>query len=282
MTVTTLQAGTRWLLTDAEGLRYVIFRNDLNGDGNTDSLDIRALHPLFDHRQYAFLLTGTLTTLMDGAGLTISADDPVILRGNIDLQGVGSDLTVQSDAFVYFAGQFQIGGSIKVYGGFELDGTDVGGASNIAGETFGQSIYIHDTASLITVEAGSSIVINAAQDFAPLGAIIAGGSLGASGVTWSGPDSTVEISAGGQVYLDSAIMAAKSVTITANGDGLGFVVTTMGGITASGLTSDHSGGLIDINVANNLEIMGRLVSGGTLERVGDEDLVNWGAGAKTA
>ena len=277
--VTTLEAGLRWLLTDADGNRYVIFRNDLDDDGATDTLDVQALHPLFGHRQYAFLLTGTLTTLMDGAGLTISVDDPLILRGNIDLQGAGSDLTVQSDELVYFEGQFQIGGSITAYGGVELDGTDLGGASNVAGATFGKSIYLHDTASLITTEAGSSIDLWASQEIALLGAVISGGTLGATGVTWSGPDSTLAVTVGGHFELDSAIMAAKSVTVNA----ASLVVTTVGGITAGGLTSDPStcsgqicGGLIDINVLGDLEIMGRLVSGGTLERVGDVDVVNWG------
>jgi hypothetical protein len=54
------------------------------------------------------------------------------------------------------------------------------------------------------------IDIRGAQDVDILGTIVAGGTIGDSGVIWSGPDSQVRLQAGQQLFIDAAVLAARS------------------------------------------------------------------------
>jgi hypothetical protein len=50
------------------------------------------------------MISGTLLTFGNNADLVLSAQDDVIVRGNLDFRGNNSNLTVQSDSSVYFEG----------------------------------------------------------------------------------------------------------------------------------------------------------------------------------
>jgi len=106
----------------------------------------------------------------------------VIVRGNINVLGAGGDLTLQSDKWVYWEGFANVVGDMTIYGGLELDGTDRNGA-----DAHGTSIYVHPTSCLVTSGAGTDITVVGSQDVDILGAVVAGGSIGETGVTWAGP-----------------------------------------------------------------------------------------------
>jgi hypothetical protein len=198
--------------------------------------------------------------------ISLAAADDVIVRGNFNLPGAGSDLTLQSDRWIYWEGAADISGDARLFGGLKLDGTDLGGAG-----IGGSSVYIADTSLVNTRGAGTSITIRGAKDVDITGPVVAGGVIGESGITWSGPDSTVVVTAGQQVLVDSAIAAAKSVTITggaaaADDNRLSVHVTTVGGASAAGLTSDNSGGTVTLQGPTDLQLTGNILSGGTMRQ----------------
>jgi hypothetical protein len=93
-----------------------------------DALQIMRPHDLVGQRGFSFLVTGTVTVLEDNRSLTLQAVDDVIVRGNLNLPGDGSDLVLQSDKWVYWEGTGTIGGDLTIAGGMELDGTSHNGA----------------------------------------------------------------------------------------------------------------------------------------------------------
>ena len=108
-----------------------------------------------------------------------------------------------------------------------------------------------------------------------LGSIVAGGNIGPTGVIWSGTDSEATIVAGEQVYLDCGVLASDTVTLIGGGAGsddvslnpdapgahVSVVITTAGGVTAAGRTSDGSHGKVYIYGEAGVEMMGHLYSG---------------------
>ncbi|WP_375473913.1 DUF4347 domain-containing protein [uncultured Nostoc sp.] len=221
--------------------------------------------------QFGMLITGTLTSLADDTTLKLVASDDIIIRGNIDVLGHNSDLKISTPTWVYLETFLNVQDNITIEGGFDADGKSTNGAN-----TEGSSVYVHGTARINTKQAGSSINIRGAQDVDILGAVVAGGTIGATGVTWAGNDSTVTVTAGQQIFLDTGLLASKSVTMNggiagADDNGIGLLVTTAGGATAMGLTSDGSGALIAMKNAGNMEMMGTLVSGGKLVQVFDNN-----------
>ena len=263
VTVSTLVTGSRWFVEDDAGGRYVLYLFDATNDGTMDSLRIMEPHYLVGQRGFSFLLTGTLTVMQDETDLNLYTSDDLIVRGNINVSGTGGDLTLQSNKWVYLEGRVNVAGNLSVYGGVELAGTDWSGA-----DRNGSSIYVSDTATLRTSDAGTRITLRGSQDIDLLGAVVAGGSIGESGVTWAGPDSTVAIVAGQQVYVGSGVLATKSVTITAGPAGiddnrLSAIVATSGGLNATGWTSNNSGGLVQVAAGTDVQLMGNLLSGGT-------------------
>jgi len=264
VTVSTITTGQRWLVTDDAGHSYVLYLYDANNDGIPDSLQVMQAAYLIGQRGFSFLLTGTLTVLQDCVNLVLTAPDDVIVRGNINVLGAGGNLTIESNTRIYWEGFANVVGDITFDGGVALNGTDLGGA-----DMHGSSVYINPTSSVVTSGAGTSITINGSQDVDILGPVVAGGCIGSSGVTWAGPDSTVTITAGQQVYVDTGILAAKTVAVhggTAGPDDnrLSAIITTAGGLTAAGLTSDGSGGLVQLTGNTDIQVMGNLLSGGTM------------------
>ncbi|MDA1274964.1 MAG: calcium-binding protein [Verrucomicrobia bacterium] len=243
-TITIIESGRRWALLDGEEHLYIAYLKDADDDGVPEELEIQEPHYLFGHRNFGFLLTGTITSLMDNTELTLGAQDDFIIRGNVILKGANASLTLQSDAWVYHEGRLDVTKNISVYGGVRADGTDLGGANSK-----GSSVYIHETALLNTSEAGGHIEVAGSKDVDIFGVIVPGGEIGEQGVTWAGDDSTVTIRAGEQIYVDTAVIAAKSVELIAgeagpDDDRLSVIVNSAGGLSAAGLTSDDSGALV--------------------------------------
>ena len=235
----------RWLISDGTN-QYLVYAYDETLDGVIDEIQIQEPHELVGQRGYGFLLTGTLMTLADGQGIEVSGEKEIIIRGDIDLRGADSDLTLQSDSWIYYEGNASVTGDITMQGGVASDGTPVGAAGGANSE--GVSLYIHETSAINTQTAGSEISLQAGQDAIINGTVVAGGIVGSQGVTWLGDgDSEVSITAGQRIYVDSAISASKSVSLTTTSvagadDDVSIKVTSAGGLTAAGITSDGSGG----------------------------------------
>jgi hypothetical protein len=208
VSVSTLHSGTRWLVTDTAGQSYVLLVTDPENDGTPNKLQITEPHHLIGQRGFSLLVTGTMTVMQNNYSLALQATDDVIVRGNIYVLGQNGNLTLQSDKRIFWEGAASVTNNLSLYGGVETDGTDRFGA-----DSTGSSVYIDPTSVLVTSQAGSDIVVQGSRDVDVLGAIVAGGSIGETGVTWAGPDSTVSIVAGQQVYVDTGIQAAKSVTV---------------------------------------------------------------------
>ncbi|TWW12268.1 hypothetical protein E3A20_02360, partial [Planctomyces bekefii] len=241
--------------------------------------DLNPQHPLLGHSQYGILLTGTLTTLAADSELKLSSPADVIIMGNINVLGAGSDLLIQSDQLAYVNGFLDVRDSVRILGGVETDGTKY----NYTDPILKSSVYVPTTSRIVTRNAGSSILISGATDVDLFGVFVAGGVIGETGVTFTGPSSSITVNAGEQVFLDTGLLASGTVTInsgtagsddtlaalfpgkTLSGadatDRLSLVITTAGGITTSGQTTDGSGGGIVINAAGNIEILGTLNAG---------------------
>lgn len=263
-TIQVIEIGKRWSLQDNDGRIYLAYLKDANNDGTAEALEIQSPHYLLGHRTFGFLLSGTITNLMDNTTLTLASEYDLIIRGNALMKGANATLTLQSDKWVCHEGFLTVSENINVYGGVRQDGTDKAGAN-----AKGSSVYIHETAVLNTSQAGGDIVVKGSKDVDIFGAIVPGGTIGAQGVTWAGPDSTVKVTAGEQIYVDTAIIAAKSVELIggvagADDNRLSVVVNSAGGLTAAGLTSDNSGALVSIKAGTDFQVLGRLISGATV------------------
>lgn len=231
--------------------------------------------------QFSILMTGTLTSLADNTTLDLTASDDIIIRGNINVLGDNSNLNIRSDGWVYQEGFIDVNNNIIIQGGYNSVNQVTGGASSQ-----GSSVYVHTTSRINTRRSGSVIVIQGAQDVDIFGSVVAGGTINETGVTWAGNDSQLVVKAGEQIYLDTGLLASGAVRLEAgvarlDDQDLSILITTAGGITSGGYTSDNSGGLVDIQADGNLEMMGWLLAGGQLEQEFDQDgklvsqAVNW-------
>ncbi|HYF18850.1 MAG TPA: calcium-binding protein, partial [Ramlibacter sp.] len=261
----------RWVVADGAS-RFVVQAVDEDNDGTADLLRVMKSHELLGQRGYGFLLTGTITNLADNRGLTITSDQDVLVRGNINLLGADSDLVLQSDKWVYWEGEARIHGDITVQGGVSTAGANLGGAN-----AKGVSVFVHAASTLNSLQAGSDILVQGGRDVLVNGRVVAGGTIGSTGVTWVGPDSTATITAGERIVVDTAVAAAKSVTLRttaapgAEDGGLGIRISSAGGLTAGGSTSDGSGGSVVVDAKGRVEVIGNILSGGNVTQVFDAD-----------
>ncbi|HCP13894.1 MAG TPA: hypothetical protein DIT89_16290, partial [Planctomycetaceae bacterium] len=266
VTLTELEQDRRWLATDENQTQYVIYLADNNNDQTLDAIQVLDPHVLIGQRGFGFLVTGTLTVMDANQALNLQVTDDVLIRGNINLLGTGSDLVLQSDKWVYLEGELQVDGDITIYGGVELDGTNRNGVG-----VNGSSVLIPATSRLIATGSGSQIDIRGVKDVDVLGAVVAGGTVTETGVTWAGPDAEIRIQAGQQVYIDTGVLAAGSVfvqggTAGADDNGVAVYLTTASGITAAGLTSGIAGSVVEIRSGSDIQIQGTVVSGGTMHQ----------------
>ncbi|MCP3911216.1 MAG: hypothetical protein GY713_09705, partial [Actinomycetia bacterium] len=194
-------------------------------------------HYLTGTTSYGLILnSGTLTTLGADSELELTSVDPVILIGNVDVLGAGSDLLIQSDDWVYQEGFISVQDQVRIYGGVAEDKTSLGGA-----DPNGASVYVSDTSRVVTAQAVSGIEVLGDQDVDLLGVMLAGGSIGDTGVTWAGAGSTLEVTAGQQLYVATNLLASKTVQLNGGNAvgtddrGLGLLVETAGGAISGGL-----------------------------------------------
>jgi hypothetical protein len=276
----------RWILDDGTQ-KVVVVAVDENGDGTPDALRVTEAHPLLGQRGFGFLLTGTITNLADNHGLAIASGDDVVIRGNIDQLGAHSDLSLQSDRWVYLETAANIHGNIDIRGGVSATGVNLGGAN-----AEGTSVYIHATSTLNTLEAGTSINLMGGKDVIIEGRVVAGGTIGETGVAWLGPDSTISVTAGERIVADSGLAAAKSITLRttnapgANDAGYGVLIASAGGLVVGGHTSDGSGGSVVVDAVGKVQVIGNVVSGGDVEQVWEDgklvsETVHWSDEAGT-
>ena len=179
-----------------------------------DIAKVDADHYLLQQQDFSLLVTGTITTLADAAALSLSATNDVIIRGNINVNGVNGSLQVQSDTWVYIEGFITVQNRITVLGGLTVNGVDLGGA-----DLKGNSVHVHATSQLRTTQAGSLIDIRGAKDVEIYGALIAAGEVDASGAQPTHPDGEIRINAGELVFIDGTLFASKSIVVN-GGPGL--------------------------------------------------------------
>ena len=228
-------------------------------------------HYLLAQDTFSLLVSGTITSLATAQTLELSSTDEIIIRGNIDVLGADSDLIIQSDKWLFIEGALTVSDTIEVYGGVSTDGTDQGGA-----DSNGSSIYINQGTRLITLQDGSRIQLIGSKDVDISGELIAAGEVGANGIIPLGPDSTVEVTAGEQAYVDAALFATKSVQVNggiaqASDRDLSVLVSTAGSLNAYGLTTDGTGGLARIDSPGNIEMSGTIIAGGVPSLTLDTD-----------
>jgi hypothetical protein len=166
-------------------------------------------HYLFGRDRYAILLTGTLVVLGDDTALNLSSAEDIILLGNVQLAGTNTAFTVHSDRFIYLEGEIDVADRIEVLSGVGVNGTFLGNGA----DERGTSVYVGETGTLITREAGSQVVIRGAQDVDIYASLIAGGVVGESGVTWNGEGSSIELVAGQQLIIGDAVQASGNVMV---------------------------------------------------------------------
>jgi len=106
----------RWLISDGTN-SYLVYGSDPDGNGTFDELQIQEPHLLYGQRGFGFLLTGTITALKDDMAITVEGDADAIVRGSFNLLGSDSDLSMQSDKWVYWEGTANVTGNLKLYGG---------------------------------------------------------------------------------------------------------------------------------------------------------------------
>ncbi|MFN9037200.1 MAG: hypothetical protein ACK5YO_12950, partial [Planctomyces sp.] len=153
---------------------------------------------------------------------------------------------------------------MQIFGGIKRDGTDLGGANSR-----GSSLYLGSTGVLNTTAAGSRISLHGSQDVDVYMPIVAGGSIGASGITWAGEGSAVTITAGQQIFLDAPIQAAAAITLklgtpAADDNARNLIMTTASGLTAAGLGANNTGSTIRMESPGDLDIPANILSGGTI------------------
>ncbi|MBV5330735.1 MAG: LEPR-XLL domain-containing protein, partial [Chlorobium sp.] len=218
-------------------------------------------HYLVGHTgQYGLMVSGTIVSLGDNTALSLSSADDLIIRGNISATGSGSTIAIASDAWSYVEGNILANAGISISG----DSYDAHDAS----------VYVHATSTIRTTAANADITVTGSHDVDLFGVLVAGGIIGQNGVTWTGAGADLSVSAGSQLLVETGLLAAGNVSIhagTANAgdDSLSLLISTAGGATARGYNG--TGGNLSISADGNMEMMGTLLSGGSLVQTFDGD-----------
>ena len=190
-------------------------------------------------------LTGQLMSLADNSLLRLEGPDDIIIEGSIFAWGDNSGLYIDSGQRVKFATSFvEVQDDITVFGRGQTEDLTTGEES---------SVFVDATAVITSFENGSNVNIWGAYDVDILGSIVAGGSIGPTGVTWSGTDSEATIVAGQQVYLNSGILASDSVTIiggAAGDDDVSAATSAEGAYSYTAATTPQNGAIAEGVVQN--------------------------------
>ena len=217
--------------------------------------------------QYSLYVTGKLTTLRDNQELQLAADGDVLIRGDIDLQGQGADLAIQSDGFVFLESTIRVPDQLRIYGGVKLDRSSVSQPRM----RNGASVYINPGTLVEAFEAGAGVEIRGAGDVDLLSPILAGRTSQSS--IWNS-NGTITVVSGQQVYLDSGLLASKLVRVEggtpgADDSGQGVYMDTAAGINAAG-TANHGGQVEILSKGGVTNIaVGGITSGAPLDAKGD-------------
>ncbi len=146
----------------------------------------------------------------------ITAGGDVSIRAADGITGYDNNALITGDDIIFNTSKGGIGTVEQWVNVNTNDSGGVGGSSLndvYIANSRGSNVYVHGTSRIRTTKAGSSITITGAKDVDILGSVVAGGEIGANGVTFAGNDSTVVVTAGEQLFLDTGLLASKSVTI---------------------------------------------------------------------
>ncbi|NBQ26125.1 MAG: hypothetical protein EBU26_18070, partial [Verrucomicrobia bacterium] len=162
-------------------------------------------------------LTGQLYTDADRRILTLQGPQDILIEGSIFVRGEQSGLRIESDQRVKFDTSFvEVSDGIEVLARGRNDDVELKEPRD-EGQALNSSILIGARAVIQSFAAGSDVQFMGAHDVDVMGTIVAGGSIGPQGVTWSGPDSSVRIVAGGQAYIDNGVLASGQVHVVGLG-----------------------------------------------------------------
>ena len=119
-------------------------------------------------------LTGQLMSLADNSLLRLEGPDDIIIEGSIFAWGDNSGLYIDSGQRVKFATSFvEVQDDITVFGRGKTEDLTTGAET---------SVFVDATAVITSFENGSNVNIWGAYDVDILGSIVAGGSIGPTGV----------------------------------------------------------------------------------------------------
>jgi hypothetical protein len=231
-------------------------------------------HYLEQQQKYAILVTGTLIAMGDNTKIDLVSTQDVIVLGNVRLPGKGTELTVRSDSFTFVEGFLEASSKILVSGGVAADGGPLRIVNRVpvfGADSRGQSVYFGKTGQVVATAPGAQVIVRGGQDVEIHQALIAGGTVGPTGVTWAGEGSSVEITAGQQLLVGAPIQAAGDLTLrpgTAGTDDAGrnLVFGLDAGLNTAGLGPSGRGSSIRIQTQTDLEIPGNITAGATIRQ----------------
>ena len=240
---------------------------------------------------YGLLVTGQVVSLGEQKSLVLRSDQEVIVRGIVEARGEGAEVTLQSDEFLYVEAFVTAKAGLNLYGGVDVNGVNLTSGGNTS-DSRGSSIYVAANGTIRTENADADIHVKGASDVDLFGAIVAGGSIGATGVSFATEAdgdgaSDILVQAGQQIRLESGLLASGDVTVSGGTPGsddhwtgaemetapstnpnlLSVLINSSGGITGFGLGADGKGSSVTVTGDERIEIMGTLTAGGRLEQV---------------
>ena len=260
-------------IADATPNHYLA-RNDENGDLYAAG--------------YGLLVTGQIVSLGDNKSLTLRSDQEVIVRGIVEASGAGSEVTLQSDEFLYVEAFVTAKDGLNLYGGVDVNGNALT-TTNPTADSRGSSIYIAANGTIRTENTDGDIHVKGAQDIDIFGALVAGGVIGETGVTFDldangNGASDILVESGQQIRMESGLLASGDVTVAGGTPGsddhwtgaemttapadnpnlISVLINSSGGISAFGLGAAGRGSTVSVTGDQRIEIMGTVTSGGRL------------------
>ncbi|MSX01850.1 MAG: hypothetical protein F2813_01670, partial [Actinobacteria bacterium] len=242
---------------------------------------VMSTHYLANYSEgYGLLVTGTVSVLADNSTIDLHAERAVILRANVSTPGANSEIVLRSAGLMFVEGYLNATKGITIKGGYTAGGTAVSSGGYDAN---GTSVAFGPASRLWTTESGSKILVKARADVLVDADMLAGGTVGVSGATWTGSGADIEIIAGERIDIESVLQASGDITITAgdagsDDSGLALVTGIASSIAAAGRGYGATGSAVMLAADGAMEIAGRVVSGATRQLVSGEATTVWTSG----
>ncbi|WP_139226226.1 hypothetical protein, partial [Falsiroseomonas stagni] len=242
---------------------------------------VMSTHYLANYSEgYGLLVTGTLSVLADNSTIDLHAEKAVILRANVSTPGASSEIVLRSAGLMFVEGYLNATKGITISGGYTAGGVAVSSGGYDAN---GTSVAFGPASRLWTTESGSKILVKGRGDVVVDADMLAGGTVGVSGATWTGSGADIEIIAGERIDVESVLQASGDISIAAGDDGsddsgMALVTGIASSIAAAGRGYGATGSTVTLAADGAIEIAGRVVSGATRQLVAGEATTVWTTG----